>query len=71
MENILRTYSKTQLASLYLPHIKPASARRTFTRWIEKNKDMKQELVDAGYTKTVMLLTPRQVRIIFKYLGAP
>ena len=33
----IQSYSKSQLAGLYLPHIQSASARRTLRSWIAKN----------------------------------
>ena len=33
----IQAYSKSQLAALYLPHIQPASARRSLRSWIAKN----------------------------------
>ena len=37
----IQTYSKSQLATLYLPHIQPASARRTLRSWIPKIRHYK------------------------------
>lgn len=67
----IRTYGKGELASLYLPNIQPASARRTLRNWINKNIALKNALIDAGYTNDAVLLTPIQVEIIFEYLGMP
>ena len=36
----IQAYSKSQLAALYLPHIQPASARRTLRSWIAKNTEL-------------------------------
>lgn len=38
----IQAYSKSQLAALYLPHIQPASARRTLRSWIAKNTERKR-----------------------------
>ena len=38
----IQAYSKSQLATLYLPHIQPASARRTLRSWIAKNGTTKR-----------------------------
>ena len=59
----IQAYSKSQLATLYLPHIQPASARRTLRSWIAKNT--------ALYSDKAILLTPAQVRLIFRFLGEP
>lgn len=66
-----RTYSKSELASLYMPHVATATARRTLARWIAHNKQLTEELAQAGYKKQQILLTPAQVSIIFKFLGEP
>ena len=58
----IQAYSKSQLATLYLPHIQPASARRTLLSWIAKN---------TGYSEKAILLTPAQVGLIFRFLGEP
>ena len=60
-----------QLATLYLPHIQPASARRTLRSWIAKNTALQNELARTGYSDKAILLTPAQVRLIFRFLGEP
>ena len=40
----IQTYSKSQLATLYLPHIQPASARRTLRSWITQNTALQAAL---------------------------
>lgn len=37
----IQTYSKSQLATLYLPHIQSASARRTLRSWIAQIRNYK------------------------------
>ena len=63
----IQAYSKSQLAALYLPHIQPASARRTLRSWIAKNT----ALARSGYTGKAILLTPAQVGLFFRFLGEP
>lgn len=67
----IQTYSKSQLAALYLPTIQPASARRTLRGWIAKNLDLQAALSQTGYTEKSILLTPAQVALFFQYLGEP
>ena len=62
---------KSQLATLYLPHIQPASARRTLRSWIAKNTALQNELARTGYSEKAILLTPAQVGLIFRFLGEP
>ena len=65
------TYSKSQLATLYLPHIQPASARRTLCSWIAQNTALQAALAQTGYSEKAILLTPAQVGLFFKFLGEP
>ena len=67
----IQAYSKSQLATLYLPHIQPASARRTLRSWIAKNTALQNELARTGYSEKAILLTPAQVGLIFRFLGEP
>jgi len=53
----IQAYSKSQLAALYLPHIQPASARRTLRSWIAKNTELQAALTRSGYTGKAILLT--------------
>ena len=54
-----------------LPHIQSASARRTLRSWIAKNTALQNELARTGYSDKAILLTPAQVRLIFRFLGEP
>ena len=63
----IQAYSKSQLATLYLPHIQPASARRTLRSWIAKNTALQNELARTGYSEKAILLTPAQVGLIFRF----
>ena len=67
----IQAYSKSQLAALYLPHIQPASARRTLRSWIAKNTELQAALTRSGYTGKAILLTPAQVGLFFRFLGEP
>ena len=67
----IQAYSKSQLAALYLPHIQPASARRTLRSWIAKNTELQAAIARSGYTGKAILLTPAQVGLFFRFLGEP
>lgn len=67
----IKTYSKGELALLYMPNVLQPTARRTMMGWIQKNAPLIAELYEAGYRDRAVLLTPKQVEIIFKYLGPP
>ena len=67
----IQSYSKSQLAGLYLPHIQSASVRRTLRSWIAKNTALQAALAQTGYSEKAILLTPAQVGLFFKFLGEP
>ena len=64
-------FSSRKFYCLYLPHIQPASARRTLRSWIAKNTALQNELARTGYSEKAILLTPAQVGLIFRFLGEP
>ena len=68
----IQAYSKSQLAALYLPHIQPASARRTLRSWIAKNTELQAALTRSGYTgKAILSPVPDEPtsRLIYSYSG--
>lgn len=71
MEAKIKTYGKSEFALLYMPNVQPATARSTLREWIKRNPKLEAELIEAGYSKRAVLLTPAQVEIFFKYLGKP
>ncbi|NDV58068.1 DUF4248 domain-containing protein [Bacteroides sp. 519] len=71
MNEHIKVYSKTELALLYLPDMKPATARRNLREWIDANKELTGELEKSGYRRNNTRFTPHQVSLIFKYLGEP
>lgn len=67
----IRTYTKQELASLYSPGTTDRSALRTLYNWIRLNTELRNELCATHYSKWSKSFTPRQVRLIVKYLGEP
>ena len=68
----LRSYSLTELAQLYRPHLSPRSAARTLRNWIRRNPELLASLAATSFNPyTVRTLTPLQVSIIISYLGEP
>ena len=57
---------KSDLASLYFPELAPHQACNRLRRWI-----IREELLLSGYSPTQRFFTPRQVRLIIRYLGEP
>lgn len=67
----IRTYGVKELALLYFPNNLPASAVSQLKKWIKKNADLLNALVQAGYTSCQKIFTPLQVAILIRYLGEP
>jgi len=67
----LRSYSKVDLALLYLPHNSQITAVRKFNRWIQYSPILWNQLLTTGFTITTRQLTPLQVGMIVNYLGIP
>ena len=68
----IRSYSLTELAQLYRPHLSPRSAARTLRNWIRRNHELQESLAATGFDPdTIRTLTPLQVSIITTYLGDP
>ena len=64
--------SKTELAQAYFPNtMNLDTARRNLSRWIKMNPELTAQLQENGYRERQKLLTPKQVGIIYKYLGEP
>lgn len=68
---IIRTYTKAELAHLYNPHLCLKAALQVLRRWILFNELLFSELTATGYRARNRILSPRQVEIIVRYLGAP
>ena len=67
----ITSYSKTELAQIYIPNRSPEAARHTLMNWIHRNRPLKQALKKAGYRDENRIFTPEQVRLICQYLGDP
>lgn len=66
-----KSYSKSELAHLYNPTMCYISAMRTLRLWISRNEKLKKALSDNGYILSQHSFTPKQVELIFIYLGKP
>jgi len=56
---------------MYSPDSTPDVARHRLTRWINGDPELLSALHAAGYQDNQRILTPRQVSIIYDYLGTP
>lgn len=63
--------SKAEVAALYAPNLTERGALKRLQAWIDFNPRLAHALERAGYRKRQKLLTPRQVDILYKYLGEP
>lgn len=63
--------NKTDLARQYFPDATPQSALRMLNRYMHRAIGLLDELQRAFYRPDDRHLTPRQVQIIYNYLGEP
>lgn len=63
--------TKTELARLYFPDAATQSALRMLNRYMHRAVGLLDELRAAYYRPDDRHLTPRQVQIIYAYLGEP
>ena len=72
MDNfIIRAYSKKELALLYFPDSTPDTAVKHLKTMIRRNDMLWDELQAMGYYSRLKTFTPREVRAIVDWLGAP
>lgn len=67
----MRTYGRTELASLYFPSMSPESAWRKLRGWIYLCAPLRERLRAMGYVRSRRTFTPAEVAEIFRYLGEP
>ncbi|MCR4602545.1 MAG: DUF4248 domain-containing protein [Prevotella sp.] len=67
----IRTYTKQELSQLYAPGLSEKAAGKRLCQWMKLCKPLWQELLQTGYNPMQRILTPMQVKLIFKYLGEP
>ena len=69
---ILRTYGRRELALMYNPTLSPGHAWRKLKYWIELNKTLADALAQSGYNRSHRpSFTPKEVALIFEYIGEP
>lgn len=66
-----RSFGKSELASLYIPDILPASAMREFNEWINAFPGLAEQLCATGLAPKSKRYTPAQVKLIAEALGSP
>ena len=72
METIkTRAFSKKELALMYFPDSTPETAVKHLMTMIRSNDMLWDELQEMGYYNHRKTFTPREVKAIFDWLGAP
>ena len=72
MDNFnIRAYSKKELALMYLPDSTPRTAVNHLMAMIRKCDMLWDELQQMGYYNKSKTFTPREVKAIIDWLGAP
>ena len=66
-----RAYSKKELALMYFPDSTPETAVKHLMTMIRSNDMLWDELQEMGYYNRRKTFTPREVKAIFDWLGAP
>ena len=68
---VIRSYYKTDLAQMYHPNVKVASAMRKMRRWINRNAELKRRLQEVQINALNHSYTSKQVAILIEFLGEP
>jgi hypothetical protein len=70
--NEIKAYGKSELALLYFPNASTAhTALNNLNSWIKGNRQLSEELKACGMPQKSKFFTPREVSLIFTYLGEP
>lgn len=67
----IAAYSLKELGGMYFPNSSARSGSTQLKRWIVLNERLSEALRENGYTSGQRYLTPKQVGLIFEYLGEP
>ncbi|MCQ2300839.1 MAG: DUF4248 domain-containing protein [Bacteroidales bacterium] len=63
--------TKSELAMMYFPGSSPDTARHHLMAWIRKNPRLAEELEKSGYSKKARYFSPKEIKLIARYLGDP
>lgn len=67
----IKSYSKKELALAYAPELTITSALRRLRQWINDDHPLLEALTQAGYRPEQRVLTVKQVKILFEFIGEP
>lgn len=68
---VYRSYSKQELARIYLPGYAPATAVKKFNSWLKKSPQFREKLHHSGVELRTRIYSTAQVRQIVEHLGEP
>ena len=68
---LIRSYTKSELATMYFPIGSTSNALRRLNRYIHHAHGLMPALLATGYRVNDRHFTRRQVQLIFEYLGEP
>ena len=68
----IKSYGKSELALLYFPTAATTSgALSNLNSWIRGNRELSEALRQCAMPPKSKFFTPREVALIFQYLGEP
>lgn len=67
----VKSYGKSELATLYMPEVTPKSALESLRKWIDKFPGLAEALAATGLQINDKRYTPAQVRLIVSAIGRP
>ncbi|NDV58944.1 DUF4248 domain-containing protein [Bacteroides sp. 519] len=67
----IRSFTRSELAMMYMPNLSKATALKNFNNWIKLNKKLQADLLLAGASENTRRYTPKQVKVIFEAFDAP
>lgn len=68
---VTRSFTRTELAMMYMPYLSKSSALKNFNAWLKLNQQLQADLLEAGATERTRRYTPKQVKIIFAAFDIP
>ena len=70
--SVVKSYGKSELALLYFPDaVTTSGALSNLNSWIRGNRELYAALQSCGMPPKSKFFTPREVSLIFQYLGEP
>ena len=70
--SVIKSYGKSELALLYFPDaVTTSGALSNLNSWIRGNRELYAALQSCGMPPKSKFFTPREVSLIFSYLGEP